>query len=268
MAIFHHRDCDGDAVEILAEDGDPQEDLVLWAGFRGAPAVGVRLDPDAQERLINALQEHRRSAAPEPQYSGSEAESLVRRLVAEEVARVLPLHQSPQAAGYTAAPCSAPLLAGQILADVHKECGYVWAMHKRAEPGPQHATNTGLTICEDLVCPQRGNHAEHDPEPQAVGHPEAPGIDWTDKSGVRYEYCTECGHSWGAHSWGDVRHGCGAILGRARCGCEAIHPNGVQALVPVECECGHAWAVHGRYGLRGCGVLPCECSRAMPRSTS
>lgn len=66
MAIFHHRDCDGDAVEILAEDGDPQEDLLLFTSARKGPAraVGVRLDQEAQARLINALQEHRRLWAP------------------------------------------------------------------------------------------------------------------------------------------------------------------------------------------------------------
>lgn len=262
MAIFEHTDCDGDAVEILAEDGDPQEALVLWAGFGKARAVGVRLDPDAQERLINALQEHRRQAAPESQYSGSVAETLVRRLVAEEVARVLPLHQSPQAAAL-ACEC-----ARGVHSHVFRPCPNC-DCQAFPEPEPQHASNTGLVICEDLVCPQRGNHAEHDPEPKAVGHPEAPGIDWTDKSGVRYEYCGGCGHSWTRHGVGagncNVRvHTRGEY---AECGCEAIRADQVQTLVPVECECGHAWAVHGQYGLRGCGVLPCPCWRAVPRST-
>lgn len=267
MAIFHHRDCDGDAVEILAEDGDPQEDLVLWAGFGKARAVGVRLDQDAQERLINALQEHRRSAAPEPQYSGSVAETLVRRLVAEEVARVLPLHQSPQAAVRCRRCGASPDGAHEGCAGDQRACVYI----RPGDPGyaqlPVHeyASNTGLRLCTIPECNTPGDayHAEHDPEPKAVGRPEAPGIDWTDKSGVRYEYCTECGHVWGAHSPGDVRHGCGAILGKGPCGCEALRPER-----PTGCECGHAWVDHGRYGLRGCDVLPCECSRAVPRSTS
>lgn len=247
MAIFEHEDNSGDAFEI--GDSPRAGELALYwaednASYVNIPRGVVRSLRDALNRWLDEQQSRDPNPAglrPESVYSGSVAETLVRRLVAEEVARVLPLHQSPQAVGW-------------VLPD----------RMRPQEPEPQHATNTGLRLCIDPGCSvPAATHAEHDPEPKAVGHPEAPGIDWTDKSGVRYEYCTECGHVWGIHAPDDSRSGCVATLGKGRCGCEAIRPER-----PAGCECGHSWTDHGRFGIRGCGVLPCECSRAVPRSTS
>lgn len=269
MAIFEHEDNSGDAFEIV-DSPRAGELAIYWAEDN---ASYVNLNPAAVNRLHAALGQWlagnnitmRSAVRPEPPY-----ETLVRRLVAEEVARVLPLHQSPQAA---------------VRCD-----GTACCTPRPMDPEPQHASNTGLPLCTDPFCRQTTPHADHDPnycrggygcdpdvihpafgpgcgrpdpEPKAVGHPEAPGIDWTDKLGVRYEYCTECGHVWGIHAPDDSRPGCVATLGKGRCGCEAIRPER-----PTGCECGHAWVDHGRFGVRGCGVLFCECSRAVPRSTT
>lgn len=145
-----------------------------------------------------------RRAPAEPPYT-----ALVRRLVAEEVARVLPLHQSPQAVlRCDGTACCEP--------------------HPRDPAVREYATNTGLAFCADTDCDQAGTHAEHDPEPQAVGHPEAPAVNWSDKlfgsaeypEGLKFDYCVKCGHSWGAHvGTGGPGRGCTSQLGKDRCGC-------------------------------------------------
>lgn len=65
-----------------------------------------------------------------------------------------------------------------------------------------------------------------DPEPKAVGHPEAPAVNWSDKlfgrpdyTGLNFDYCNPCGHSWGAHV---DSQGCTAQLGRHACPCDRV----------------------------------------------
>ena len=59
MVIFTHTDCDRDSMQVRAEEGDPQEDLVvLFGNPRGRHPEGVRLDREAQKRLYNALGHH------------------------------------------------------------------------------------------------------------------------------------------------------------------------------------------------------------------
>lgn len=294
MAIFEHTDIDGDRLEVSKAPEDWSEVHRGSLAFMvtrhsneqtsALPRHRVRDLRDALNRWLDEQQSRDPDPAgrrPEPQYSGSVAETLVRRLVAEEVARVLPLHQSPQAALRCRRCGARPDGAHEDCAGDIRACQYI----RPSDPGyaqlpaehrpqecPEYATNTGLSLCIDPGCSvPAATHAEHDPEPQAVGHPEAPGIDWTDKLGVRYEYCGGCGHSWSRHGVGAGNCNVRSAIGRGvptECGCEAIRADQVQTLVPVECECGHAWVVHGQYGLRGCGVHGCGCSRAVPRSTS
>lgn len=243
MAIFEHEDSAGDAFKIT---GSPRvgELALYWAednaSYVNLPRSVVRDLRDALNRWLDEQQRH------DPNPAGSNTappyETLVRRLVAEEVARVLPLHQSPQAA---------------MVPDPDAEHGWAKA--------PGFCTIEGCKLTVTTT-----DHLEHDPEPKAVGHPEAPGIDWTDKSGVRYEYCGGCGHSWSRHGVGAGN--CNVRVhtrwGTSACGCEAIRADRVQTPAPSGCECGHSWGVHGQYGLRGCGVHNCLCGRAVPRGTS
>lgn len=245
MAIFEHEDSAGDAFKIT---GSPRvgELALYWAednaSYVNLPRSVVRDLRDALNRWLDEQQRH------DPNPAGSNTappyETLVRRLVAEEVARVLPLHQSPQAA---------------MVPDPDAEHGWAKA--------PGFCTIEGCKLTVTTT-----DHLEHDPEPQAVGHPEAPGIDWTDKSGVRYEYCTECGHVWGAHSPSDVRHGCGAILGKGRCGCEAIRADQRPPVAPdssrydgegepVKAECTCRRHEHRPGATRRCAYPGCFCRR-------
>lgn len=248
MAIFVHRDCDGDELEVSEAHEDWSERHSGSLAFMvthhsneqtsALPRDRVRSLRDALNRWLDEQQ----SRDPNPAGSNTAPpyETLVRQLVAEEVARVMPLHQSPQAA---------------------------------MVPEPQHASNTGLALCLDPFCTKPRDHAEHDPEPQAVGHPEAPGIDWTDKSGVRYEYCTECGHSWSRHGVGAGN--CNVLRVHARggyvgCGCEAIRADQVQTPVPsrydgegepVKAECTCRRHEHRPGATRRCAYPGCFCRR-------
>lgn len=125
--------------------------------------------------------------------------------------------------------------ASVTLDDVHKAVWDAIAVLPLAqapqarETGPGADEDGGAEFCEIEHCRAFLNptHLEHDPEPQAVGHPEAPAINWSDKlfgkpdytaPGLHFDYCTECGHSWGAHSGG----GCAAQLGKSRCECTRV----------------------------------------------
>lgn len=225
MAIFVHKDCDGDELEVSEAHEDWSErhrgSLAFMVTHHSneqtsaLPRDRVRDLVDALNRWLDEQQRH------DPNPAGSNTappyETLVRRLVAEEVARVLPLHQSPQAA---------------MVPDPDAEHGWAKA--------PGFCTIDGCKLTVTTT-----DHLEHDPEPQAVGHPEAPGIDWTDKSGVRYEYCGGCGHSWSRHGVGagncNVRCANGGVF--AKCGCEAIRADQRPPVTPDpsvsvnECTC-------------------------------
>lgn len=208
-------DQDGDGVDIVFTPISVRMSQTGTGPYAGLPRQDVRdlrdalnrwLD-DQQSRDPNPADQNPRSQdylgwarkqvdrpLPEPPY-----EALVRRLVAEELAKVLPLHQAPQAA---VPACQCHDTEGNSILR-------------------QYATDTGLPFCVDRSCAKPTAHAEHDPEPQAVGHPDAPGIDWTNKLGLRFAYCTECGHSWSRHG---VGAGCNARAfdSSGTCGCQTM----------------------------------------------
>jgi len=94
----------------------------------------------------------------------------------------------PQAVGHPqepetrAIPCNETLKPGQFLADVHSECGYVWAMH----PVPVTNWSDALFGKPDYAAP-----------------------------GLHFDYCTGCGHGWNVHE----ECGCVAQLGKSYCEC-------------------------------------------------
>lgn len=95
MAIFQHQDCDGDAVEILADNDDPQEDLaVLFSNRTGVRAGGVRVDRDAALRLHAALGEWLYPVHTPEAPNRSLIEQMIDKAVGDLVAAVLPLHLS------------------------------------------------------------------------------------------------------------------------------------------------------------------------------
>lgn len=293
MAIFNHTDCDGDSMEILAEDGEDM--VVLFFNQDGWRAGGIRLDPVAEERLYAVLAERLGerddNLGPEPIYT-----ALVRRLVAEEVARVLPLHQSPQATVRCAGTaCCEPHPLDPQASVPEPDAEYGWLN------GPDFCTIQG---CDRF--PKLGYHLEHDPEPQEVGHPvkphtpsvhltteddckaahcaaarhlsERPTVDWSDKlfgkaeyaPGLSFDYCTSCGHGWSSHGFDDRQvAGCTAQLGKNRCGCTRMRgeTGGVEQPAGTElCRCGDLLGVHGLGGA--CTAEGCKCGAAVPRSTS
>lgn len=234
MAIFSHQDCDGDGVEILADSDDPQEDLVLLTSPRtGDRSVGVRLDRGAVLRLREALDEWlaEQGAVPKPVYpADSVYGQLIAQAVRAEVARVLPLHQAPTAA--VGIDCPEPIRPGQLLADVHRDCGFVWAMHRRAAA----RCETHCQVMHDSA----GNEVIHDaadPEPHDVGHPvyedakphPVVNLSWDDKLwGMTGQppsangYCGGCGHAWDLHS--RQGHKCMSLVGKGMCSCREVRP--------------------------------------------
>ena len=156
-------------------------------------AIGRWLDDECAADPSNVAQT---AADPEPIYT-----ALIRRLVTEEVARVLPLHQTPQA----------------------------------AVPDPYcHIPNCGWGSCNKH--PDGCKTCVSDPEPHDVGHAEAPAkphpTDWSDAlfgkaeyegHGLKFDYCVKCGHGWGAHvPTGAPGRGCTAQLGKDRCACTRV----------------------------------------------
>lgn len=129
-------------------------------------------------------------------------EALLRALVVEELTKVLPLHQSPQAALRCDYDCS----------HCHDD--------DADSPVHEYASNTGLALCVDPFC-DMGVHAEHDPEPQAVGRPEAP-IELGELIArtLSSNYCNECLHSWSRH--GEFGDRCNVRTGGARCECRRV----------------------------------------------
>lgn len=201
-------DEDGDGVDIVFTPISVRVSRTGTGPYAGLNRESVRGLRDALNRWLDGQQSRDPNPAgligwarkqvdrplPEPPY-----EALMRRLVAEEVAKVLPLRPAPQAA-VPACRC-------------HDDEGNSILQ--------EYATNTELPLCVDPSCAKSRQHAEHDPEPQAVGHPDAPGIDWTNKLGLRFAYCTECGHSWSRHG---VGAGCNARAfdSSGTCGCQTM----------------------------------------------
>lgn len=202
-------DGDGDGADFVFTPISVRVSRTGTGPYAGLNRESVRGLRDALTRWLDDQQSQDTNAAgltgwarwpadrslPEPPY-----EALVRRLVAEEVARVLPLHQASQAA---VPACQCHDTEGNSILR-------------------QYATNTELPLCADPFCARTRDHAEHDPEPKAVGHPDAPGIDWTDPLGLRSCYCTECGHSWSRHGVGAGNCNARARDNSGTCGCESI----------------------------------------------
>lgn len=209
--LFEHVDEEGDSLRVLAVHATERNPAYLV--FRNEDAkendlVDVRHDRGKVLSLYNALgawlwpgeTNTATLADPEPIYT-----ALIRRLVTEEVARVLPLHQAPQAA--VPERCGRIAKPGVRLKDKCPDCGYIWMTHP--------------------------THPEPDPEPHDVGHAEAPAkphpTDWSDAlfgkaeyegHGLKFDYCTGCGHGWGTHAHsGELGWHCTAQLGKSACGC-------------------------------------------------
>lgn len=256
-ALYVHTDRSGARQSVRLERGDVRslrDALNRWLDEQ------QRNDPNPAGRP--AINSQRDVVVPEPIYT-----ALVRRLVAEEVARVLPLHQSPQAALRCDYDCS------HCHGDDEDDSS---AAH-------EYATNTDTELCTTPGCELTklgmDRHAEHDPEPKAVGHPEAPAVDWSDKlfgkaeypEGLKFDYCVVCGHSWGAHGFNDHQDWvCTAQLGKSPCGCTRQRGGecpecGRRDGHKLDCTrrvylcptCDHPRNIHTRLG---CGNTPgCAC---------
>jgi hypothetical protein len=193
----------------------------------------ARIRELVREEISRALE----NVSPTPGITTSDVQTMVRgfQLMAEQLARVLPLHQAPQAA------VPAPLCT--------------------------------LPGCDKF--PASSEHFEHDPEPRDVGHPEPDGEDdwepligttwhnmslsaagrlWDENAaalcdGVRPlgvdadDECPACAHLWAVHA--------------------APAPSAPRQL--VGCECGHRTATH--LLSSGCAVNGCACTRTYPSAS-
>lgn len=224
-SIFRHRDRDGDELDVWALENA----LLFHNTSRTGELVTARLERGDILRLANALDtwlHNEREEAPshaedpEPIYT-----ALVRRLVAEEVARVLPLHQSPQAASDG--------LATEI-----------------------------MNMCQIVGCdliPSRTWHLEHDPEPQDVGHPAEPVIrtDVYSTGGANPSTVTQFIRADGTvvTDWSDALFGQPAYEpehGRLMADLPRRRP-----LASLYCDgCKHLWSHHTNSG--GCGAIVTE----------
>lgn len=207
MAIFTHRDCDGDTVEVLADDGDSREDLILlYRNRTGQRSGAIRVDRDAVLRLSAALIEWLGDTTA-PIAPNSLIDQLIVKRVAEEVARVLPLHLSP--------------LAFKSDAErAREEADGLWRKPGDCGTDPQHAKY------EDAHSPLCGQCGQLWTDTH--GQPGYPCVRKGDKvwgpDGLpsMEPYCTGCTHSWSRHVGAG---GCGAsMFGTTRlvCGCKRV----------------------------------------------
>lgn len=234
MAIFTHRDEDGDEIEIIERTRDSLRVSVAADMNRPSNAYVSR---DAALRLHAALGQWLF-----PTYSGAPDTTLLERMVRQAaqdaVSAVLPLAARPGAGHQTVidpeprdvghpepgptwddqlwnspepsgpvGPCREPALADVRLSDPCQACGYLWALH-RAEPPVCGCIRTGAPIGEQ---------------------------------------CPDCAH------WHRTDTRC-------------MHPREVQ--VPrrlVGCECGHGWRVHSRWNDGECTADGCGCGNKPPR---
>lgn len=105
MALFTHEDDEGDELEVMEALNDHRGQLVF--NFACRPnSQGVFVTHDRVAALHAALGAWLELKNPlqSSVVENSLIDQLIVRRVAEEVARVLPLHQAPQAAGYPDEP--------------------------------------------------------------------------------------------------------------------------------------------------------------------
>jgi hypothetical protein len=234
VTIFTHTDSDGDELEVLVDEGDPDESLILWATprySRNSPQVGVRLSHDRVSALRDALTDWLNEAT-EPT-SAPVTPEMVRAMIAEAV---MPFRRSPQT--YVPEPDA--------------EAGW---------------TSSGLKFCERYNCRQFNlkPHLEHgDPVVPPVencadcGHARndhGDGFCWGGTSVIDHAtcacalfalspppkpvalpYCTinsgGCGHSWGQHTGGKCKARQMTGLKINECGCTRV-----RSAQPGACTC-------------------------------
>lgn len=264
MAIFTHRDEDGDEFEIIERTRDSL--MVSVAADMNRPS-NAYVSRDAALRLHAALGQWLF-----PTYSGAPDTTLLERMVRQAaqdaVSAVLPLAARP-GAGHKTVTGSGP--CGDCLQGNHP---HVFRPCER--PGCQ--------------CPEF-----RDPEPRDVGHPE-PGPTWDDQLWSRADpfdpesvgpcqelapraarlsdRCQGCGYAWALHRMHPPVCGCIRAADTdtgtqcPRCGHEhwsdtrCMHSREVEAPRRlVGCECGHRWGVHAVAEMNG-GCTVCECTRS------
>lgn len=233
MAIFTHRDEDGDSMEIIERTRDSL--MVSVAAGMNRPS-NAYVSRDAALRLHAALGDWLF-----PTYSGTPdttlLERMVRKAAQDAVSAVLPLAARP-GAGHRTVTDPEPRDVG------HPEPGPTWDDQLWSRVDPFDPESAGP--CQELApraarlsdpCQGCGYAwALHRMHPPVCGCIRAADTD----TGTQ---CPRCGHE----HWSDTR---------------CMHPREVQAPRRlVGCECGHRWGVHAVAEMNG-GCTVCECTRS------
>jgi len=235
MAIFTHRDEDGDEIEFIGRTGGPNGELMASISSDRVRPYHTYLDRAAVTRLHAALGEWLF-----PAYAGTPDTSLLERMVrkaAEDaVSAVLPLAARPG--------------AGHIDVDVDPE--------PRDVGHPEPTWDDKLWSRTDPFDPEGGGPCGE-----------------LAKRGVRLDDpCRACGYTWSLHRAQPVC-GClrsGAPIGEQCPDCAHWHRPGTRCMKPSEvqapkrlvgCECGHRWGLHGGAACHGqiSGGRTCGCTR-------
>lgn len=222
MDIFSYADLDGDILRIgpAPEDWDDAHDgcLAFTVTQRGQDH-SVALPPSVVDELIGALERWRsgvitaRAALTPPADLNPIYDAIVKRLTDEWLPRVLPLHQTPQAA---VPECSFGLHKGGCVCGPDPESQAAVRVTAPTADFPvtschRSGNHDRDTMCSDCVC---------DPEPHDVGHAEEPSdhgrlMSELQRAAVRSVACT-CAHSWADHhTFGCWVTGCKCTRGRS-----------------------------------------------------
>lgn len=218
MDDYFHTDGDGDVFRILTYQGEQRGDRYLRVATREADAHAddflevVLLETNVRElrNYLTAWLDGPGASDPEPVYT-----ALVRRLVTEEVARVLPLHLSPQA---DAPSAMLPSKSDPVVYCAHNDgCTRKPKLHWERDGGacaplyqaPMAMAYDGAAgLCVTNGCTRfTGTHLEHDedPEPHDVGivdEPPAKPRLMAEVQLIRSWKCAGCIHSRGEHMGG------------------------------------------------------------------
>jgi hypothetical protein len=239
MNIFKHKDSDGDSLDVRTYGTEE---------LRFAATAAMYLDVEAVLRLREALTDwigDRDVTYPQP---GFTTPSDVRFIVAEMLAQVRPLHQSPQAEQ----PDWTSMEGWCTIPGCDKFPGV--SQHFEHDPEPMRCRTCGQSRSAWGMVHQ----CDTDPEPHDVGHPRpADSSLWDEDArplcdGIRPlgvnadDECPSCDHLWAVHA--------------------APAPSAPKQL--VGCECGHGWGVHGGNGChaeKGDGY--CTCKRTPPSAS-
>lgn len=203
MALFTHEDDEGDEIEVMEALNDHRGQLVFnIASSLGNSGVFVTHDRVA---ALHAVLGEWLGSTTTPVAPNSLIDQLIVKRVAEEMARVLPLHLSPlarcthggfckDANGVQSIPCPEPEPQHAKYEDAHSplcgQCRQLWT-DTHGQPG--------------YPCVRKGDKVW--------------GIDGVPPT---EPYCTECMHSWSRHVG---TGGCGAsMFGTTRlvCGCKRV----------------------------------------------